>query len=111
MKHEWRGNVRELMQVVRRLVALCEDNEAISLDLLPADLREAANDEPDASATCSRLRDDRIAWVSSASTGIENLTRILHRVWLALNNFWSHCISNPGASRSSTLISSSKLES
>lgn len=38
MKHNWRGNVRELMQVVRRLVALCEDGEAISLDLLPADL-------------------------------------------------------------------------
>jgi len=35
---EWRGNIRELMQVVRRLIALSEDGEWVTRDLLPADL-------------------------------------------------------------------------
>ncbi len=36
---EWRGNIRELIQVVRRLVALAEDGEMITADLLPSELR------------------------------------------------------------------------
>lgn len=39
---EWRGNIRELIQVVRRLVALSEDGEWIGLPLLPAELRDPA---------------------------------------------------------------------
>jgi DNA-binding NtrC family response regulator/tetratricopeptide (TPR) repeat protein len=35
---EWRGNIRELMQVVRRLVALSEDGEWVTRELLPPDL-------------------------------------------------------------------------
>ncbi len=38
LDHVWRGNIRELIQVVRRLVALCEDGELITLDLLPNEL-------------------------------------------------------------------------
>jgi len=36
LDHAWRGNIRELMQVVRRLVALSEDGVAITAELLPA---------------------------------------------------------------------------
>jgi DNA-binding NtrC family response regulator/tetratricopeptide (TPR) repeat protein len=35
---EWPGNIRELMQVVRRLVALSEDGEWVTRELLPPDL-------------------------------------------------------------------------
>ncbi len=37
LDHEWRGNIREVMQVVRRLVALSEDGEWIGAELLPAE--------------------------------------------------------------------------
>jgi len=43
LDHHWRGNIRELIQVVRRLVALCEDGELATVDLLPAELRAAAS--------------------------------------------------------------------
>ena len=45
LDHEWRGNIRELIQVVRRLVALAEDGELISADLLPREVRVAAQIE------------------------------------------------------------------
>jgi DNA-binding NtrC family response regulator len=35
---EWSGNIRELMQVVRRLVALSEEGEWVTRELLPPDL-------------------------------------------------------------------------
>ena len=37
--HDWRGNIRELIQVIRRLVALGADGEALTLDLLPPEIR------------------------------------------------------------------------
>ncbi len=40
IKHDWRGNIRELIQVVRRLVALSGNNETIGVDLLPPDIRK-----------------------------------------------------------------------
>ncbi len=42
LDHHWRGNIRELIQVVRRLVALCEDGELATADLLPAEFRVGA---------------------------------------------------------------------
>ena len=50
LDHRWRGNIRELMQVVRRLVALSEDGELITAELLPADFGEsvpAAGESPE----------------------------------------------------------------
>ncbi|MCK4414632.1 MAG: sigma 54-interacting transcriptional regulator [Candidatus Eisenbacteria sp.] len=41
LDHQWRGNIRELLQVVRRLVALSEDGAWITTDLLPADFASA----------------------------------------------------------------------
>ncbi len=38
LAHVWRGNIRELIQVVRRLVALCLDGEMITVDLLPREV-------------------------------------------------------------------------
>jgi transcriptional regulator with PAS, ATPase and Fis domain len=40
LEHEWRGNIRELMQVMRRLVALSEDGEWIGTALLPVEVQE-----------------------------------------------------------------------
>lgn len=40
LEHQWRGNIRELIQVTRRLVALSGDNEEIGTDLLPPEIRE-----------------------------------------------------------------------
>ncbi len=42
LEHEWRGNIRELMQVVRRLVALGEDGEPLGPELLPEEMRPGA---------------------------------------------------------------------
>lgn len=39
LDHAWRGNIRELIQVVRRLVALGDEGEMITADLLPPELR------------------------------------------------------------------------
>jgi Nif-specific regulatory protein len=39
---EWRGNVRELEKVVKRMVVLADDDVALGLDLLPVELREAS---------------------------------------------------------------------
>ncbi len=47
LDHPWRGNIRELMQIVRRLVALSEDDAPITADLLPADFHV-----PPASFSC-----------------------------------------------------------
>jgi DNA-binding NtrC family response regulator/tetratricopeptide (TPR) repeat protein len=43
LDHDWRGNIRELIQVIRRLVALCEDGELAAVDLLPAEFRNGAS--------------------------------------------------------------------
>jgi two-component system, NtrC family, response regulator HupR/HoxA len=43
LDHQWRGNIRELIQVVRRLVALCEDDELATMDLLPPEFRGEAS--------------------------------------------------------------------
>jgi DNA-binding NtrC family response regulator/tetratricopeptide (TPR) repeat protein len=40
LEHEWRGNIRELIQVTRRLVALSGDNEDIGIELLPPEIRD-----------------------------------------------------------------------
>ena len=42
LKHEWRGNVRELEKTVKRMVVLAEEGDVLGLDLLPPDMREAA---------------------------------------------------------------------
>ncbi|MCK4305792.1 MAG: sigma 54-interacting transcriptional regulator [Candidatus Eisenbacteria sp.] len=49
LDHGWRGNIRELIQVVRRLVALADEGEMIGPDLLPREVRTAG--EPDATGT------------------------------------------------------------
>ncbi len=41
--HHWRGNIRELIQVVRRLVALCEEGELATVELLPADFHPSSS--------------------------------------------------------------------
>ncbi|MBI5711177.1 MAG: sigma 54-interacting transcriptional regulator [Candidatus Eisenbacteria bacterium] len=42
LKHEWRGNVRELEKTVKRMVVLAEEGDALGLDLLPPDMHETA---------------------------------------------------------------------
>jgi len=38
-RHEWRGNIRELIQIVRRLIALSGNGEVIGIELLPIEIR------------------------------------------------------------------------
>ena len=38
---EWRGNVRELEKTVKRMVVLADEGDALGLDLLPVEMREA----------------------------------------------------------------------
>jgi len=40
LQHEWRGNVRELEKAVKRMIVLADENTALGLDLLPAEMRE-----------------------------------------------------------------------
>jgi transcriptional regulator with GAF, ATPase, and Fis domain/Tfp pilus assembly protein PilF len=49
LDHEWRGNVRELENTIKRMVVLADDGETLSLALLPAEMREAQPAEPDRS--------------------------------------------------------------
>ena len=60
LDHPWRGNIRELIQVVRRLVALSEDGERITPDLLPSGFAAEATPEEPAAAEAAPLR-ERIA--------------------------------------------------
>ncbi len=44
LESEWRGNVRELEKVVKRMVVLADDGDALGMDLLPAEMREPPGD-------------------------------------------------------------------
>jgi transcriptional regulator with GAF, ATPase, and Fis domain/Tfp pilus assembly protein PilF len=39
LEYEWRGNVRELEKVVKRMVVLAEDGDTLGVDLLPAEFQ------------------------------------------------------------------------
>ncbi|MBD3237520.1 MAG: AAA domain-containing protein [Candidatus Eisenbacteria bacterium] len=64
LDHDWRGNIRELMQVVRRLVALSEDGERITPELLPHEFRDPATrlaaSQPDPQEEARRRQRPRI---------------------------------------------------
>ncbi len=47
----WRGNVRELEKVVKRLVVMANDGDTLSLSLLPRDLLKAEDENGDGPAT------------------------------------------------------------
>jgi transcriptional regulator with GAF, ATPase, and Fis domain len=44
MSHAWRGNVRELEKVVKRMVVLAEEGETLGVNLLPAEMRDVKAD-------------------------------------------------------------------
>jgi transcriptional regulator with GAF, ATPase, and Fis domain/Tfp pilus assembly protein PilF len=44
MSHGWRGNVRELEKIVKRMVVLAEEGDTLDLPLLPPELRDAPAD-------------------------------------------------------------------
>jgi transcriptional regulator with GAF, ATPase, and Fis domain/tetratricopeptide (TPR) repeat protein len=41
LESEWRGNVRELEKAVKRMVVLADEGDALGLELLPVEMREA----------------------------------------------------------------------
>jgi transcriptional regulator with GAF, ATPase, and Fis domain/Tfp pilus assembly protein PilF len=41
LDHEWRGNVRELEKIVKRMVVLADEGESLGVDLLPPEMRES----------------------------------------------------------------------
>jgi transcriptional regulator with PAS, ATPase and Fis domain len=41
LDYEWRGNVRELEKTIKRMVVLADEGEALSLALLPPEMRES----------------------------------------------------------------------
>ena len=46
LAHEWRGNVRELEKLVKRMVVLADEGDTLGMDLLPAELRDAKPADP-----------------------------------------------------------------
>ncbi|MCC6348902.1 MAG: sigma 54-interacting transcriptional regulator [Candidatus Eisenbacteria bacterium] len=50
LSHEWRGNVRELEKLVKRMVVLADEGDTLGLELLPAELRDVRASEPAARA-------------------------------------------------------------
>jgi len=52
-KHTWRGNIRELRNVIERAVILCE-NQTLTSDLLPTDF---TNEKPNNSSSIFNLKD------------------------------------------------------
>ncbi|OZI55285.1 sigma-54-dependent Fis family transcriptional regulator [Bordetella genomosp. 5] len=55
--HDWPGNVRQLVSVLRTLAVLAEEGGVARADMLPADLGTPARAAPD---TLAALQDDRI---------------------------------------------------
>jgi transcriptional regulator with GAF, ATPase, and Fis domain len=47
----WRGNVRELEKVVKRLVVMANDGDSLSMELLPRDLLKQEDDNGDSPST------------------------------------------------------------
>jgi transcriptional regulator with GAF, ATPase, and Fis domain/Tfp pilus assembly protein PilF len=41
LAHEWRGNVRELEKLVKRMVVLADEGDTLGMDLLPAEMGES----------------------------------------------------------------------
>ncbi len=39
LRHEWRGNVRELEKTVKRMIMLAEEDQVLDVDLLPPEMR------------------------------------------------------------------------
>jgi len=57
--HPWKGNVREIEKVVKRMVMLAEDEGELGLDLLPAEIRSGeGRDSPSRSRRGKRLKDE-----------------------------------------------------
>ena len=42
LAHEWRGNVRELDKIVKRMVVLADEGDVLGPELLPSEMREPA---------------------------------------------------------------------
>jgi transcriptional regulator with PAS, ATPase and Fis domain len=42
LAHEWRGNVRELEKVVKRMVVLADEGNTLGIDLLPTDMLDGS---------------------------------------------------------------------
>ncbi|MBK8171226.1 MAG: sigma-54-dependent Fis family transcriptional regulator [Sandaracinaceae bacterium] len=68
LAHPWRGNIRELENVVERSILFCE-NERIGVEDLPAELRRSTA-EADAMATTTPVD------LSSSPGGTEDATRV-----------------------------------
>ena len=49
LAYEWRGNVRELEKTVKRMVVLADEGDTLGLALLPIELREGAQAQPERS--------------------------------------------------------------
>jgi DNA-binding NtrC family response regulator/tetratricopeptide (TPR) repeat protein len=60
LEHAWRGNIRELIQVVRRLVALSLDGERITTDLLPRELLGVSGPADTAAVSGGAMREDAV---------------------------------------------------
>jgi two-component system response regulator AtoC len=65
--HDWRGNVRELEKVIKRVLVLAEDGEQIGVDALPREMwagqrnRPGANGSETLRSAVERLESDLIA--------------------------------------------------
>ena len=55
LEYEWRGNVRELEKVVKRMVVLAEDGDTLGVDLLPSEFQGRTRD-PEPRGTPRLLR-------------------------------------------------------
>ena len=51
MDYEWRGNVRELEKTVKRMVVLADEGDALTVELLPPEMRESVPAPPPANGS------------------------------------------------------------
>ncbi|MDT4872195.1 Acetoin catabolism regulatory protein [compost metagenome] len=100
LAHSWPGNVRQLRNVLRTLVALCEDGR-IRLGDLPAEIRQAVPQTAQKPASAPLLNAERTALLEVLEGQRWHMSRVAEKLGISRNTLYRklrrHGISRAGA--------------
>jgi len=83
MAHEWRGNVRELEKLVKRMVVLADDGDALGMGLLPPELQDVKASAPPPVAASRGERESAARDLPAASRTLRSNVSELERQLIA----------------------------